>query len=86
MDYALVENGCVVNLLWLHPANAAAFPGAVPCGGAAVQAGDVYDGQSFFRDGQKVLSRREEMLEQIAELDAAVLELQYQQLIGGFEE
>lgn len=86
MDYALMENGCVVNLIWLHPANAAAFPGAVPCGGVPVQTGDTFDGQSFFREGKRVLSRWEEMMEQIAELDAALLELQYQQMIGGLEE
>ena len=28
MNYALIENGVVTNLIWLYPANAAEFPGA----------------------------------------------------------
>lgn len=86
MNYALIENGLVSNLIWLHPDNAADFPGAVPCNDVPVQMGDAYDGEQFLRDGQRVLTPWEEMQNHMAELDAAVLELQYQQLIGGFEE
>lgn len=32
MNYALVENVVVTNLIWLYPANAAEFPNAVPMG------------------------------------------------------
>ena len=30
MNYALIENGVVTNLIWLYPANAADFPWAAP--------------------------------------------------------
>jgi hypothetical protein len=40
----------------------------------------------FCRDGEPVLTVLEEMHMQIAELDEALLEIQYQQLIGGLEE
>lgn len=86
MNYALIENGRVVNLIWLHPDNAAEFPGAVPYGDAMVQVGDEYDGQDFYRQGQRVLTPWEELSGQMAELDEALLEMQYQQLIGGLEE
>lgn len=86
MNYALIENGQVVNLIWLHPDNAADFPGAVPCGDVPVQMGDEYDGERFLRDGQQVLTQWENMSNHMAELDEALLELQYQELIGGFEE
>lgn len=32
MNYALIENGVVTNIIWLYSANAADFPSAVPCG------------------------------------------------------
>lgn len=86
MNYALIENGQVVNLIWLHPDNAADFPGAVPCGDVPVQVGDTYDGELFFRDGQRVLTLWEDIHVRLAEVDEALLELQYQQLIGGLEE
>ena len=30
MNYALIENGIVANIIWLYPANAGDFPSAVP--------------------------------------------------------
>lgn len=85
MEYALMEAGKVVNLIWLHPDNAADFPGAVPLNGLPVRIGDEYDGQQFLREGQRVLLPLEEAQGQIAQLDVALLEIQYQQLIGGYE-
>lgn len=86
MDYALIEEGKVVNLIWLHPENVADFPGAVPLNSVPVEIGDEYDGQDFLRNGQRVLSQWGEARMQIAQLDAALLDIQYQQLIGGYEE
>lgn len=85
MDFALIEAGKVVNLIWLHPDNAVDFPGAVPLGDIPAQIGDEYDGQQFLRNGQRVQSLLEEARDTIAQLDAALLEVQYQQLIGGYE-
>lgn len=86
MRYALVDKGLVVNLIWLHPANTADFPGAVPCGDVPVRIGDGYDGSCFVRDGQRILTHWEEAQMVIAQLDAALLDLQYQLLMGGVGE
>jgi len=86
MDYALIENGQVVNLISLHPDNAADFPSAVPLNGVPVQIGDTLENGVFYRNGEPVRTVLEEMYGQMAELDAALLEVQYQQLIGGLEE
>ena len=56
MNYALIENGVVTNIIWLYSANAADFPSAVPCGDVPVAIGDTYDGQDFYREGEKVVS------------------------------
>lgn len=40
--YALVEDGVVVNLIWLEPRNATDFPGAVECGDIPVAIGFLY--------------------------------------------
>ncbi len=56
MNYAVVENGTVTNIIWLYPANASDFPSAVPCGEIPVAIGDTYDGQDFYREGAKVVS------------------------------
>lgn len=49
MNYALIENGVVTNLIWLYPANAAEFPGAVPLGDVPAAIGDTWDGTRFLR-------------------------------------
>lgn len=56
MNYALIENGVVTNLIWLYSANAADFPAAVPCGDLPVAIGDTYDGKAFYRGGEKLVS------------------------------
>lgn len=52
--YALVENGVVTNVMVLYPPNAAEFEGAVPCGELPVAVGDTYDGEHFYRGGEKL--------------------------------
>lgn len=61
MNYALIENGVVTNLIWLYPANAAEFPGAVPMGDVPAAIGDTWDGECFYRDGERVLTFAERM-------------------------
>lgn len=47
--YALVENGVVINLIWLDPMNASDFPNAVSCDGIFPSIGDLYvDGAFVF--------------------------------------
>ncbi|MDY2655708.1 MAG: hypothetical protein SOV75_01720 [Candidatus Limiplasma sp.] len=59
MNYALVENGTVTNIIWLHPANADEFSNAVPMGDIPVAIGDTWDGEHFYRNGELVLTAAE---------------------------
>ena len=59
MNYALVENGTVVNIIWLNERNAGEWPGAVRLGERMVEVGDTYDGEKFWRDGTEVLTALE---------------------------
>ena len=86
MKYAWIEEGRVVNLIWLYPGNEEDFPACVPCGDVPVRLGDCWDGRRFLRDGQPVLTPVETLENTVAELDAALLEAQYQILIGGIEQ
>ncbi len=56
MNYAVTEDGVVTNIIVLYPSNAKDFPGAVPCGDVPVGIEDTWDGQDFYRDGEKVVS------------------------------
>lgn len=85
MNYALIENGLVVNIIWLDERNAAEFPGAVKLDDRAVCIGDGYADGVFTRDGVPVLTPLEEAQETIAELDLAFLDAEYGNIIGGLE-
>lgn len=85
MNYAWIEDGIVTNLIWLYPGNANEFPKAVPYGDVPVQIGDTYDGEHFYRGSERVLTQLEESQKIIAELDEALIEIQYQSIIGGLE-
>lgn len=61
MDYAMIENGRVVNLISLRPANAAEFPNAVAIENRPVLIGDAYENGVFLRDGEPVLSELEQL-------------------------
>ena len=62
MNYALIENGVVTNLIWLYPANESEFPGAVPMDGVPVAIGDTWDGTYFYRGGERLpADEREDM-------------------------
>lgn len=87
MNYALIENDIVTNLIWLYPSNASDFPNAVPYDGYPVAIGDTYENGIFYRDGEKVVSYQEsyakeinELNSTIAELDSALFEATYQSL------
>ena len=65
MNYALIENGVVTNVIWLNPENAADFPDAVAMGETLAGIGDTWDGERFYRDGQRVLTRNEEIRDMV---------------------
>ena len=72
MEYALIENGVVENLLWLHPENADDFPGAVPYGDVPVAVGDTYDGEYFYRNGERVLTYAEIAAQEVEDMRNAL--------------
>lgn len=59
MNYALIEDGIVTNVIYLHPMNAEDFPNAVCVDGYAVRVGDTYADGVFFRDGEQIRSNIE---------------------------
>lgn len=73
MNYALIENGIVTNVIWLYETNAEEFPGAVKLGERQVEIGDTYEDGRFCRDGVEVLTAEEEAV-QAAALYAEALE------------
>ena len=59
MNYALIENGIVTNIIWLNERNEAEWPNAVRLYDRMVEVGDTYDGEKFWRDGTEVLTALE---------------------------
>ena len=59
MNYALIENGIVTNIIWLYEGNASDFPAAVKLGDRPVAIGDTYIDGKFYRDGNEVLTALE---------------------------
>lgn len=59
MNYALIEDGVVTNIIWLYPGNAGDFPTAVPMGDIPAGIGDTWDGERFYRNGERVLTAAE---------------------------
>ena len=81
MNYALIENGTVANIIWLYPGNVHEFPNAVALENRPVTVGDVYVEGSFTRNGEPVLNAEEAAQAVIAELDAAVIDLEYRNIL-----
>ena len=54
MNYALIENGIVENIIYLHPMNAEDFPNAVSFDEIPVAIGDEYRNGQFYRNGEIV--------------------------------
>ena len=72
MNYAIVENGIVTNIIVLYPNNAKDFQTAVPCGDVPVAIGDTYDGHDFYREGVRVLSPVEQARKDAEDMQAAL--------------
>lgn len=72
MNYALVENGVVTNLIWLYSANAEDFPSAMPCGDVPAAIGDTWDGEHFYRAGEQVLAPLEQARKDAEDMQAAL--------------
>lgn len=72
MNYALIVDGVVSNIISLHPANAAEFPSAVPMNDLMVEIGDTYADGVFYRNGERVLSPIEQAQAEAADMQAAL--------------
>ena len=75
MNYALIENGIVTNIIWLYETNADEFPTAVKLGDRPVGIGDTYADGKFYRDSVEVLTPMEQAQAEIVEYKAALQEL-----------
>ena len=62
MNYAIIDNGIVTNIICLLPANASEFSNAVPLHDRPVAIGDAYTDGRFYRDEELVLSNSEREL------------------------
>ena len=72
MNYAVVEEGLVSNVIWLNDSNADEFPTAVPLGDGPAGIGDTYDGAHFYRDGERVRTLLEQAQAQAQDMRAAL--------------
>lgn len=53
-NYAIVDKGAVINIIWLAKENLLEFPDAVEIGELPVAIGDVYSEGKFFRNNEEV--------------------------------
>lgn len=65
MNYAIIRNGMVVNIIIVAPYNTSDYPDAVPVGDKPVGIGDEYRDGKFWRDGTEVLSLAETELSKL---------------------
>ena len=69
MVYAIVKNGVVINTV---VSNYPIDDTWIPTDGVSVQIGDTYDGESFFRDDEKILTEEEKLRRELADMRAAL--------------
>ena len=79
MNYALIENGVITNIIWLSSANADEFPDAVNVDQYPVGVGDTYVDGVFYRNGIAIPSYEEIAIENaqrllLVEMDEAYRE------------
>lgn len=72
MDYALIDNGLVANIIYLHPMNADEFPNAVSTNGLPIKIGDTYAEGKFYRDGKEIVPVPTEQLYTLDEAAAII--------------
>lgn len=72
MNYALIEDGKVKSVIYLHPMNASDFPNAVCADGYAVCVGDTYADGVFYRDGEEIKSDAQLKSEEMEDMKAAL--------------
>lgn len=76
MNYALIENNVVTNIIWLADSNAHEFPNAVKLGDRPAGIGDTYENGKFYRNGVEILTELERYIEMSTDLAAQVIDLE----------
>lgn len=59
MNYAIIRNGIVINIIYLHPSNANNFSNAIPYGDLPIMIGDMYSNGKFYRNGSEIKTEEE---------------------------
>ena len=72
MQYAIIKEGIIENVMVLYPSNAADFPEAVFCGELPVMIGDTYDGEQFYRNSEQVVVPQLRSSEEREDMQAAL--------------
>lgn len=85
MRYALIEDNIVTNIIWLDASCIESFPNAVATYDIPVCIDDTYEDGIFYRNGERVLTNLERAEQTVAELDAALLDSTYENIMGGLE-
>lgn len=73
MNYALIEDNQVVNIIFLSPLNESDFPNAINIDDIPIQIGDTFEEGVFYRNGIKILNREEAIIQK--ELNSIVEEV-----------
>ena len=84
MNYAIIEDGVITNVVVLNN-NASNFPNAVFLGNIPAGIGDIYENGVFYRNSERIVTMFEILQSQIAELDMALLDSTYENIMGGLE-
>lgn len=85
MNYALIENDIVSNIIFMLPHSAAGFNNAVAIGDIPVSIGDLYYYGDFYRDGVKLISNIDQLEAEYSDEIAALVEMVYQDDMGVIE-
>lgn len=54
MNFALLDNGIVINIIWINPEQQDEFQPGAPTGDLSVMIGDTYENGKFYRNGEEV--------------------------------
>lgn len=65
MNYAIIKNGIVTNIIWLLDTNSQDFPTAVKIQGLFVSIGDTYNIEEdrFYHNGEPIDSVQEQLID-----------------------
>lgn len=59
MNYAIIEDNIVTNIIWIYSIEADDFPNAVPLDGRLIEIGDTYLDGKFYRNGERIYNGEE---------------------------